>query len=240
MKKSKGFTLIELMVVVAIIATLLGILLPALASARKTAQATKCLSGMRNMEVAHWMYMTDHDGQFIDVGLGGPGHDPANSWINTLSEYYGSPLLHRSPVDDSIYWDAPGNGGVFRRTSYGVNNYLIPNPGPGITNPVVRFEQVPKPSSTVHFMYMSESDPTYAVSDHPHIEQWPTLAPLYPNNTAGAAASQLETHAHGGVPGSWEAVTNYSYVDGHAQTTSFSQVYAIDGAWNKFDPTVAR
>ncbi len=57
----RGFTLIELLVVIAIIALLIGILLPALASARQTARTAVCRSNMRQLGLGASNYATSFD-----------------------------------------------------------------------------------------------------------------------------------------------------------------------------------
>ena len=66
-RRARGFTLIELLVVIAIIALLVGILLPALASARGAARDTKCRSSMQQLTLALNVYTNDYKSQFPPV-----------------------------------------------------------------------------------------------------------------------------------------------------------------------------
>ncbi|MEX2671745.1 MAG: prepilin-type N-terminal cleavage/methylation domain-containing protein [Phycisphaeraceae bacterium] len=110
--EAAAFTLIELLVVIGIIALLLGLLVPFLSGARKSALLATCQSNLRQVYQASVMYATDNRGYLPDRGaLGGfffrraPGTTPADD-PHALPERYGiAAVLDRYGLaGDSNVW----------------------------------------------------------------------------------------------------------------------------------------
>ena len=81
-KREHPFTLIELLIVIAIIAILAAILLPALQSARERANSTTCLNNLKNLTTVGTMYLQDHKGFWP-----GPNYNlPSLSYIGQLAK----------------------------------------------------------------------------------------------------------------------------------------------------------
>ncbi|HRI13122.1 MAG TPA: prepilin-type N-terminal cleavage/methylation domain-containing protein [Verrucomicrobiota bacterium] len=85
-----AFSLVELLVVVAVIAILAGLLLPALTTAKATAQAARCLNNHKQLQLAWLLYAGDHDDQLPPNGDMLPGlarNDRPFWWAQGVMNY---------------------------------------------------------------------------------------------------------------------------------------------------------
>ncbi len=78
MNRKRGFTLVELLVVVAIIAILAGLLLPALNSAREKAKAAQCVNNQKQIYLAGYTYAADNN-EFLALYMA-----TSHSWLNRM------------------------------------------------------------------------------------------------------------------------------------------------------------
>ncbi|MCS7181316.1 MAG: DUF1559 domain-containing protein, partial [bacterium] len=87
MEKKDGFTLVEMLVVIAIIAILAAFLLPALSGARERARRTTCINNLRQFGIAYEMYAEDHYERFPDQPAALYAGS-SNSSLKTIYPYY--------------------------------------------------------------------------------------------------------------------------------------------------------
>jgi prepilin-type N-terminal cleavage/methylation domain-containing protein/prepilin-type processing-associated H-X9-DG protein len=86
---SGGFTLVELLVVIAVIAILAALLLPALAAAKAKAHQVACLNNMKQLSIGLNLYIHDHEDTFPPIQERLPDGFTETSWRPYLFEYVG-------------------------------------------------------------------------------------------------------------------------------------------------------
>jgi prepilin-type N-terminal cleavage/methylation domain-containing protein/prepilin-type processing-associated H-X9-DG protein len=94
--KRLGFTLVELLVVIGIIAVLIGILLPALNKAREQANMVKCSSNLRQIGQAIAIYETNYAGAL----------PASNFYVGLAINYASNTQLPPTPTSGYVHWSA--------------------------------------------------------------------------------------------------------------------------------------
>ncbi len=119
-----AFTLIELLIVIAIIAILAAILLPVLSKARKRAQQTYCMNNLKQLQLCWIMYNQDNNDNLV---LNSPTADSStpndpnyNSWIVGNVADWGFPTqsdplgpINSTPIIEGKLWDYDKDMGIY-------------------------------------------------------------------------------------------------------------------------------
>lgn len=214
--RRNAFTLIELLIVISIIAMLIGILLPALASARKSAQASQCMSNIRQHALGMQAFSVDNKSSvYPTVGMMG-----GTTWYDLLNSQGYIDLssgIHRCPGDLSDTWDAGT-----RHTSYAFNGYFASNHMPynGI-----RLEDVINPATKINIAEVADNRD----KDHFMPMFW-GLSPIYTGMMANSARSNGEVDSVTSLPASLaknrhQDAANYSFADGHGARHRFAETW---------------
>jgi len=117
-RRAEAFTLVELLIVIAIIAILAALLLPAFARAKELSRRTACSQNLRQLSLALALYATDNR-DVLPLPQQRSGH-----WSEQLRRYYANPRLLVCPTDQSSASAISGTvltNGDFTPRSYLVN-----------------------------------------------------------------------------------------------------------------------
>ncbi len=151
MKKRRGFTLVELLVVIGIIATLIALLMPALTRARQAARRTVCLSNLRQLTEGWIMYADEHKGLLVSSGTSSDA-----TWVNggnsrdslvtgALYAYVNNTDIYLCPNDRVNYW-----------RTYSMNDFLNGAWYQGQGQQAKKITDIRHPTST--YVFLEELD----------------------------------------------------------------------------------
>lgn len=88
MQNHRGFSLIELLVVIGIIAILSALIFPALRGAREQAKLASCTSNLRQIHLALELYAGDNDERYPDAGMVGYWGVTNGTWVGWMERVY--------------------------------------------------------------------------------------------------------------------------------------------------------
>jgi prepilin-type N-terminal cleavage/methylation domain-containing protein/prepilin-type processing-associated H-X9-DG protein len=191
--KRKGFALIELLTVIAIIAILAAILFPVFATVRETARRTSCMSNMRQLGIAALAYAQDNDEQLPSAYSVGwmAGWCTDFTWRQRILPYVKNTDIYACPSGKRARGLKCWNGATIPYLGhYGANVYW----GYRAATPLALFSA---PAETYLMGENEESD-------------WVVLPDRGPCNTEWSTTTGWVSRRH-------SKGSNWTFADGHAK-----------------------
>ncbi|MCC6509887.1 MAG: DUF1559 domain-containing protein [Pirellulaceae bacterium] len=212
-----AMTLVELLVVIAVIGILVGLLLPAVQKSREAARRIQCANNLKQIGLAMHMHCNTYKGRFPRSTHG--TMDFENTWIYTLAPYMENVDRVRICPEDPRAEEKLADKG----TSYILNEYIC-EPGP---DEALNINFLQSTSRTIVVFTASDSRGTSITEDHTHSRNWfrnPRSA------TWSRIVSDIQPDRFSGPPkGSPAAMratgyANYLFADGHVELIPAQQI----------------
>jgi prepilin-type processing-associated H-X9-DG protein/prepilin-type N-terminal cleavage/methylation domain-containing protein len=204
----QGLTLVELLVVTAIVGTLAGLLMPAIQQAREAARRTQCANNLRQVGLAMNQFIDTRGGRFPETSH----TDADHTWIDTLAPF----MEHVDSVRICPSDERAEQRLHHRLSSYALNAYLTHEPPSGF---VTRYRQLRETSKTIAVFELADHKDLLLEEDHLHNHEWFTAATADPT-VMGRIEEDIAIERHGGA-------AHYLYADWHVELLSADTI----GEW---------
>lgn len=202
--RARGFTLVELLVVLGIITVLVSLLLPALARVRQQAQQVRCQSNLRQVGTHLLLYVNESRGWLFPVGPPGADGLPTTLGTNVPHEQRWPVFVFKPAVWNPPILKCPSDLEPAEEHSYVLNQHL--------SDHRVRY-------STTHVGGLTSSEIVVMG------EKFSTVADYYMEQ--GDFNRVVDPYRHGVHYGS-----NYLYLDLHVSTTPPDEARAGTDPWD--------
>lgn len=223
----KGFTLVELLVVVVIVATLASLTFTVVRSSMAKARAVQCMAKLRTLGVAVQLYTQDNQGQ-LPRSFHSAGAHREPGWAVSIAPYLGiseSQINDQWPEVFNEFYRSPVDKTTDPYTySYAMNVHFEMDPDgddyEGSPTTWHRLSNVPKPEATI---LLGQTRPV-RFGDHLMCHQWSSVQ---------AAKNALNHDVHNGK-------ANYLFLDGHVKTLRVEETFDPSKKRNLWNPGLAR